>query len=81
MLGEYPRLKAFSVDTGTLGMARVDKRAQKYTRDDAELVGVFCVWLGGGKADYLNGCCVDVTWGLDALERQGARYLGKDYFG
>jgi len=75
---EYPGLKAFSVDTGTLGMVTVDKRAQKYTRDDAELVSVFCVLLGSGKANRLSGCCVDVTWGLDELEGQGVRVLGKN---
>ena len=78
--GEYPGLNAFSIGIGFLNKDRTDSVVEMCTGDDEELVGRFCIWLGSRRVDRLSGCCVDATWDLEELERQGVDFPGKAYW-
>jgi len=60
---EYPEMKAFSLD------ARQALDTYKlFEAVDPDLLGLFSVWLGGGRADALKGSCIHPSWDIDELE-------------
>jgi NAD(P)-dependent dehydrogenase (short-subunit alcohol dehydrogenase family) len=74
---EYPEIKAFSLDPGILMTGRTCEMFKPFAFDNPELVGMFPVWLGGGRADKLKGSYVHATWDIEELERESEDILGR----
>jgi hypothetical protein len=77
---EYPEIKPFSLDLGVVRMERMFDMFEPFAFDNLELIGMFSVWLGGGRADKLKGSCVHVTWNVEALEKESDHLSRKDSF-
>jgi NAD(P)-dependent dehydrogenase (short-subunit alcohol dehydrogenase family) len=75
---EYPDMKAFSLDVGSIRTERMFDMFEPFAFDNLELIGMFSVWLGGGRADKLKGTCVHVTWNVGELEKQSENLSRKD---
>lgn len=75
---EYPEIKPFSLDVGVVRMERMFDMFEPFAFDNLELIGMFSVWLGGGRADKLKGSCVHVTWNAEALEKESDHLSRKD---
>ena len=75
---EYPEMKAFSLDVGSIRTERMFDMFEPLAFDNLELIGMFSVWLGGGRADKLKGTCVHVTWNVGELENRSENLSRKD---
>jgi len=74
---EYPDMKAFSLDPGVVRTERTSDMFKPFAFDSPELVGMFSVWLGGGRADKLKGSYVHTTWDIEELEREADDIVGR----
>jgi NAD(P)-dependent dehydrogenase (short-subunit alcohol dehydrogenase family) len=74
---EYPEMKAFSLDPGVVMTERTTEIFKPFAFDSPELVGMFSVWLGGGRADTLHGSYLHATWDIEELEREADDILGR----
>lgn len=75
---EYPEMKAFSLDVGSIRTERMFDMFEPFAFDNLELIGMFSVWLGGGRADKLKGTCVYITWNVEELEKESEDLSRKD---
>ena len=70
---EYPDLKVFSVDPGTIKTALYDETGgDEVNFPISSTVGLSAatvLYLTTGKADYLSGRYISSTWDLDEVER------------
>lgn len=65
---EYPTMKAFSLDPGPIPMGRGRRAHNRFEMHKSELVGLFSIWLGGGRADVLRGSYMCAGWDIRELE-------------
>ncbi|KAH6852853.1 hypothetical protein BKA58DRAFT_60766 [Alternaria rosae] len=74
---EYPDMKAFSLDPGVVRTNKTSDMFKPFAFDSPELVGMFSIWLGGGRADRLKGSYIHTTWDVEELETQADDIVGR----
>ncbi|KAI4953457.1 hypothetical protein J4E91_002304 [Alternaria rosae] len=74
---EYTDMKAFSLDPGVVMTDKTSDMFKPFAFDSPELVGMFSVWLGGGRADRLKGSYIHTTWDVEELETQADDIVGR----
>ena len=75
---EYPMMKAFSLNSVPIHVRRTRLIHGHPEICNPELVGLFSVWLGGGRADLLRGNSLRAEWDIGELERNMWQALEKD---
>lgn len=75
---EYPMMKAFSLDSGPMHVRRTRLTHSHFEICNPELVGLFSVWLGGGRADLLRGNSLRAEWDIGELELNMRQSLERD---
>lgn len=68
---EYPDIKVFPVDPGTVKTDMSDEFSPNVPVDSTVgLAAATILYLTSGKADYLSGRYVSSTWDLGEVERE-----------
>ena len=68
---EYPDIKVFPVDPGTVKTDMSDEFSPNVSIDSTVgLAAATMLYLTSGKADYLSGRYVSATWDLGEVERE-----------
>ncbi|EUC41899.1 hypothetical protein COCMIDRAFT_104918 [Bipolaris oryzae ATCC 44560] len=75
---EYPMMKTFSLDSGPTQVERTRLTHSDLEISNPELVGLFSVWLGGGRADLLRGNSLRAEWDICELELNMRQTLERD---
>jgi hypothetical protein len=65
---EYPAMRCFSLDGGATQAGRARRKDDYFEGCKTDLVGLFSVWLGGGRADPMRGSCLRAEWDIRELE-------------